>query len=490
MSNSIGCPRVSYIWSSSLQRFSDELPSNIGRSNMVHGLIHSLGMLDFSQYDEAKLEKDGENNMEEEESMNTQKFDHYGQKQPSQVLTGLANGSNERKAIVRKPDTSLGTKASLLRYHDKLYIEQLLKADVNNFLNDSDRPPSSASSTSSTSSSPRMIKRTESYNLSYDNPLFPSLPSYICLVASATSTACRLLAQDKTDWALCWDGGRHHAKRKEAGGFCYVNDLVLGALLLCREGRISVPVKEGERTKTRPPRILYLDMDLHYGDGVAAAFHSPTIYPFPIPENSLLPKPPNVLTLSVHHSSPIFFPPPTPLSLLPSPDTQSPFSLSIPLSAYPTRSTYQDVFTRCIQPIQKAWNPDYVIVQLGTDGLPADRVGQYGNWSVERQGGMKWMMGKIRQWNTKICVTGGGGYQHNNAARAWAEVTALIIGRPLEEDMAVPHHEHFEQYAPSFTMQIPEGHMRDENTKEGLDNAAKVYAVLAERIKAIVQAHS
>ena len=34
------------------------------------------------------------------------------------------------------------------------------------------------------------------------------------------------------DVAINWSGGLHHAKRFEASGFCYINDIVLGALLV------------------------------------------------------------------------------------------------------------------------------------------------------------------------------------------------------------------------------------------------------------------
>jgi acetoin utilization deacetylase AcuC-like enzyme len=39
--------------------------------------------------------------------------------------------------------------------------------------------------------------------------------------------------------------------RDEAAGFCYVNDIVLGILKL----------------KERFPKVLYIDLDLHHGDG-------------------------------------------------------------------------------------------------------------------------------------------------------------------------------------------------------------------------------
>ncbi|ODO04829.1 hypothetical protein I350_05439 [Cryptococcus amylolentus CBS 6273] len=468
--------RVAYIWSAELERVSNDLPSNVGRSSMVHDLIRSLGLLDS----ELGYETEENHDDDEEESREIPDTDNSGWIRPM--------------ARIIPPDPSLGTKACLLRYHDKGYLDRLYRPenDVNEPSEDPTHPSSSPRSSSSSSSPrPRKILRADPYNLSHDNPIFDTLPLYVSLVSAATSTACRLLAQDKADWAVCWDGGRHHAKRKEAGGFCYVNDLVLGGLLLSREGRVTVsPQQVGHdpttKVKTRPPRILYLDMDFHYGDGVSAAFHSPKTYPHPLKPDQPIPKPPNVLTLSIHHSSPVFYPPPTPLSLLPSPDTTSPFSLAVPLAAYPSRETYAKVWTTCIEPIQEAWNPDYVILQMGTDGLPGDRVGQYGNWAVEGEGGIKWAVEQVKKWDAKVCVTGGGGYRHDNAARAWAEVMGVLLDRDFEHDMAIPHHDHFEQYAPSFTMQVPESHVRDENTEEELNKAGAVFKVLADRIALIV----
>ena len=46
-------------------------------------------------------------------------------------------------------------------------------------------------------------------------------------------------------------GGLHHAKKFEASGFCYVNDIVLGILELLKHH----------------PRVLYIDIDIHHGEG-------------------------------------------------------------------------------------------------------------------------------------------------------------------------------------------------------------------------------
>jgi histone deacetylase 1/2 len=61
-----------------------------------------------------------------------------------------------------------------------------------------------------------------------------------------------------SDICINWSGGLHHAKRTEASGFCYVNDIVLAILELLRYHQ----------------RVLYIDIDIHHGDGVEEAFYT------------------------------------------------------------------------------------------------------------------------------------------------------------------------------------------------------------------------
>ena len=42
------------------------------------------------------------------------------------------------------------------------------------------------------------------------------------------------LNKQETDIAVNWAGGLHHAKKSEASGFCYVNDIVLAILELLK----------------------------------------------------------------------------------------------------------------------------------------------------------------------------------------------------------------------------------------------------------------
>lgn len=172
---------------------------------------------------------------------------------------------------------------------------------------------------------------------------------------------------------------------------------------------------------------MYLDLDIHYGDGVAQAYLSPTHYPCQGLEGKKPPRPPQVLTLSVHHHAPGYFPPPSTHSGSPSPVSPHPFTLSLPLAAYPSAPTYARIWESCIEPIKQAFDPDYVVLQLGVDGLSGDPIGRYGAWSIDGDGGVAWCVKKVRDWGVPTCVLGGGGYDHANTARAWAVSTSVLV---------------------------------------------------------------
>lgn len=77
------------------------------------------------------------------------------------------------------------------------------------------------------------------------------------LYAGASIEGAVKLNHGLCDIAINWSGGLHHAKKGEASGFCYVNDLVLAILELLKYHA----------------RVLYIDIDVHHGDGVEEAFY-------------------------------------------------------------------------------------------------------------------------------------------------------------------------------------------------------------------------
>jgi histone deacetylase HOS2 len=68
------------------------------------------------------------------------------------------------------------------------------------------------------------------HNCTEDCPIFAEMYEFCRMYAGASLAAARKLCAGTTDIAINWSGGLHHAKRGEASGFCYINDIVLAIL--------------------------------------------------------------------------------------------------------------------------------------------------------------------------------------------------------------------------------------------------------------------
>lgn len=89
------------------------------------------------------------------------------------------------------------------------------------------------------------------YGLDHDCPLVPDLFEMCARIGGASLAAADLIVSGECRYVVNWFGGWHHAKRERASGYCYVNDAVLAIL----------------RLRRRFERVLYVDLDLHHGDG-------------------------------------------------------------------------------------------------------------------------------------------------------------------------------------------------------------------------------
>lgn len=65
-------------------------------------------------------------------------------------------------------------------------------------------------------------------NVGEDCPVFDGLYEFCQLSAGGSVAGAVKLNKQATEIAVNWAGGLHHAKKSEASGFCYVNDIVLG----------------------------------------------------------------------------------------------------------------------------------------------------------------------------------------------------------------------------------------------------------------------
>lgn len=83
----------------------------------------------------------------------------------------------------------------------------------------------------------RQLKR---FNVGEDCPVFDGLYSFCQTYAGGSVGGAVKLNHGLCDIAINWAGGLHHAKKCEASGFCYVNDIVLAILELLKQHEVCI----------------------------------------------------------------------------------------------------------------------------------------------------------------------------------------------------------------------------------------------------------
>ncbi|XP_064610277.1 histone deacetylase 8-like [Liolophura sinensis] len=270
--------------------------------------------------------------------------------------------------------------------------------------------------------------------LGYDCPAEPGVYEYATSVAGATVTAAQCLMEGKCTVAINWFGGWHHAKKDQASGFCYVNDIVLGILKL----------------REKYQRVLYIDLDLHHGDGVEDAFSATS----------------KVFTLSFHKYSAGFFPGTGSVKDVGFGKGRF-FSLNIPLLDGIQDQQFFSLFLRVVEKVREVFSPEAVVCQCGADGLAGDPMNSFNltHLSLGR------CVYSLLKWNVPLLLLGGGGYEHANTARCWTFITSIAAFKKLPED--IPDHQYFTEYGPSYELAVTAGYRKNLNTPEYLKDVCR-----------------
>ncbi|XP_054551866.1 histone deacetylase 8 [Talpa occidentalis] len=262
------------------------------------------------------------------------------------------------------------------------------------------------------------------YGLGYDCPATEGIFDYAAAVGGATITAAQCLIDGMCKVAINWSGGWHHAKKDEASGFCYLNDAVLGILRLRRKFE----------------RILYVDLDLHHGDGVEDAFSFTS----------------KVMTVSLHKFSPGFFPGTGDMSDVGLGKGRY-YSVNVPIQDGIQDEKYYHICESVLKEVYIAFNPKAVVLQLGADTIAGDPMCSFNMTPV----GIGKCLKYILQWQLATLILGGGGYNLANTARCWTYLTGVILGKTLSSE--IPDHEFFTAYGPDYVLEITPSCRPDRN---------------------------
>ena len=215
-----------------------------------------------------------------------------------------------------------------------------------------------------------------------DNPLFPGMYAWSQLCAGGTLQAARLVAAGAVEVAFHIAGGLHHGMPDRASGFCYVNDPVIAITELVQQGY----------------RIAYVDVDVHHGDGVQAAFYHTD----------------RVLTISLHESGYYLFPGTGFVEEIGQGAGRG-YAVNVPLPPGMDDALYLEGFLAVVPPLLRAYQPDIVFTQLGVDSFHDDPLA-HGQLTTA---GFLQVLHAIKALAPRWVATGGGGYNLGNVARAW-----------------------------------------------------------------------
>ena len=261
------------------------------------------------------------------------------------------------------------TKVELEEFHDEDYISFLQRVTPEN---EKDFP-----------------ELLEKFKMADDCPIFDGMYDFCSLYSGSSIDAARKLISNQSDIAINWSGGLHHAKKLEASGFCYVNDIVLAILELLRYN----------------PRVLYIDIDVHHGDGVQEAFYSTD----------------RVFTLSLHRYGDGFFPNTGDATEIGASQGKH-YSMNVPLNPGIDDDSYTSLYKSVLDSVIESYKPTVIVLQCGADSLGLDRLGGF-NLNIKGHGAC---VDYTKTFGIPMLILGGGGYTIRNVARCWTYETSLI----------------------------------------------------------------
>ena len=245
------------------------------------------------------------------------------------------------------------------------------------------------------------------FNLGEDCPIFEGLFDFCKLYTGGSIDGAVRLNHGMSDIAINWSGGLHHAKKAEASGFCYINDLVLAILELLKHHA----------------RVVYIDIDIHHGDGVEEAFYMTD----------------RVMCVSFHKYGDLFFPGTGGLNDI-GKNQGKYYSVNVPLRDGIHDDGFQDIFQTVMSKVMETYRPGAIVLQCGADSLAADRLGCF-NLSLDGHADCVKFM---KKFGVPLLVTGGGGYTKSNVSRCWTNETAVPLDRKLPKD--IPEHDFYYEY--------------------------------------------
>ncbi|HLY14836.1 MAG TPA: acetoin utilization protein AcuC [Candidatus Limnocylindrales bacterium] len=222
-----------------------------------------------------------------------------------------------------------------------------------------------------------------------DDPPFAGMHEAAAMVAGGSLRAMDAILRGDVEHAFHPGGGLHHALPERASGFCIYNDPALAIAAARQAGQ----------------RVMYIDLDVHHGDGVQA-IHSDD---------------PGVLTISIHESGRTLFPGTG------FPDERGEGAaagtvVNLPLEAETGETAWLAGVRGLLPQLAATFGPDLIVSQHGADSHAWDPLAHL-RVTTTAMGEAARLVDALahRHAQGRWLATGGGGYDvYRVVPRTWA----------------------------------------------------------------------
>lgn len=233
-----------------------------------------------------------------------------------------------------------------------------------------------------------------------DCPVFRDLFPYALLAAGGTVVGAELVLAGKARFVFNPSGGYHHALPAAAGGFCYVNDVVIACRILADAGK----------------RVFCCDLDAHHGNGTQAAFY----------------RDPRVFTVSFHESGKTLYPGGGFEHEIGEGEGTG-FNVNVPLPAGTDDDNFTFAYQNVVPPLLDAYRPDVIVLEIGMDILSVDPLTHL----AMTNNAIADAVPLLRDSGVPVIAVGGGGYHPVHTARGWALVWSVLRGCEPDSSLSI-----------------------------------------------------
>jgi acetoin utilization protein AcuC len=222
-----------------------------------------------------------------------------------------------------------------------------------------------------------------------DTPPFYGMHEAGATVVGGTLTAMDAILAGEVTHAFHPGGGLHHAMPGKASGFCVYNDLAVAI----------------RRARQAGHRVLYVDFDVHHGDGVEAIFWSD----------------PHVLTVSFHETGLVLFPGSGFVEERGGPQAEG-SAINIPLEPGTSDESWLAAIELVVPQVAAAFRPTVLVSLHGADSHVLDPLAHLEVTTSAMLRAARLLDGVAHEHaDGRWLATGGGGYDvYRVVPRAWA----------------------------------------------------------------------